>query len=75
MAIVQATIKAQIDVLIGQTKDLPPAESQDIFSEGLANIVVAALASAQVVIPSGVIIVTGSAVTQTNPAPVFGTLQ
>jgi hypothetical protein len=74
MAVVNGTIKTQITALINQTKVLEQPESQDTFAQGLADIVEAAIKSATVNIAIGAIVTVGSATTQTNTAPVVGTL-
>ena len=74
MPIVNATIKASIDLLIDQTKILEPTASKEAFSQGLANLIETTLKSTTVTIPSGAIVTTGSATTQTNATPAIGTL-
>lgn len=75
MAVLQATIKKQINVLIEQTKALKQPESQEAFANGLATIVTNAILSAEVLIAIGAVVTTGGPATQTNATPVLGSLQ
>lgn len=75
MAIVQKTIKTQVNALIEQTKGMEQKESQEAFADGLATIIEQALKSAQVLIQAGAILTAGGPTSQTNAAPVTGTLQ
>jgi len=54
MAINNALIKEQISALIDQTKGLEQAQSQEVFSQQLANIIQAAIVSATVTIAPGI---------------------
>lgn len=74
MALIPQTIEEQIGALLDSTAQLELEESKTQFKNGLAQIIIAAIQSATVTIPPGAIITTGSAVTQTNPAPALGSL-
>ena len=75
MPIIKQAIKAEILALLNSTADLKLEDAKDQFSDKLAGAIENALKSAIVVIAPGAIITAGSAVTQTNAAPVQGTLQ
>lgn len=70
MALNEILIEEQIGELIDSTTTLELEESKAKFKKDLASIIVNAIKSAQLTIPSGAIITTGSALTQTNAAPV-----
>lgn len=74
MPVSQSTIKNQIVTLINQTKILEQEQAAEAFANGLSAIISTAIISAQVTIPPGGVVVVGSPSTQTNPAPVLGTL-
>lgn len=78
MALVQATIEAQIGVLLDSTSSLELEQAKQQFKTQLAALIVAAIQSATVTIPTGAVIVStaGTAVAQTgaNTAPAIGTL-
>lgn len=77
MPIVNSIIKAQINDLIEQTKILEQSQSQEVFSQGLANIIESSLKSCIVTIQAGIPVTTvGSPTTQTGvtTAPGTGTL-
>lgn len=74
MALSQSAIEIQIGALIDSTSSLKLQESKDQFKTQLSAIIVAAIQSATIVFAPGTIVVVGSAVTQTNPSPVIGTL-
>jgi hypothetical protein len=71
MALTKATIKAQIITTLQQPFDEETASSsiQDQFADKLADVIIAAIQSATITIPSGTIITTGSAATQTQSTP------
>lgn len=74
MPVIPDTIKTQINALINQTKVLEQEQSQEQFCSGLSVIITNAILSATVNIAPNSIVTVGSATTQTNPAPVLGTL-
>lgn len=75
MPIVNATIKAQINTLIEQTKGLEQKESQEAFCSGLANIIETSIKSATVTVSAGIpVAVVVPAGTGATTGPGTGTL-
>ncbi len=70
----QEVIKASIKSLLGSTASLDLEAAKESFAEQLSLVVYNAIISATVTIPPGACIVAGSSTTQTNPAPVIGSL-
>lgn len=71
MALNKAAIKSAIITTLQQPFDEETASStiQDQFADKLADVVIAAIQSATITIPSGTIITAGSATTQTQSTP------
>jgi 2-keto-4-pentenoate hydratase/2-oxohepta-3-ene-1,7-dioic acid hydratase in catechol pathway len=74
MPIVNAVIKSQINALTtslnsGDVVNKDPDATIDEFTQGLADIIEAAIKSATITIPPGTIITTGSPATQTQSVP------
>lgn len=74
MAINNGDIKSQIDALVnglnaGDVVSKSPEDVQRDFTQGLADIIEAAIKSATITIPSGSIITVGSPATQTQSVP------
>ncbi len=67
----QNLIAARIDSLLKTTATQDQATSAQNFKDGLAKIIVDAIKSAQVTLPTGSVVVVGSAVTQQNPAAII----
>lgn len=74
MPVSQSTIKTAISAMLDATDNLELAAAKDAFADQLATVVYNAILSAQVNIAIGAVVTTGSATTQSNPAPVLGTL-
>lgn len=74
MPLVQPTLKAQIKQIMtdAKAKTDNPEAAFDAFADALATQIIDTIKSATITIPSGLVIVAGSAVTQTNPAPITG---
>lgn len=74
MALNQATLKAQILVLLNESfaKTDDPAAALDDFAEELSAQITAHIKTATITLPIGSVVVTGTAATQTNPAPIVG---
>lgn len=74
MALVKETIKAEILAMTsalnaGDTTEKTQAENEDDFADGLADVVINAIKSLTLTIPSATIITVGSAATQTQSVP------
>ena len=74
MPVSQPTIKAAISDLLDATADLSLNDAKEAFADQLATVVYNAIISAQVNIAPGAVVTVGSATTQTNTAPVVGSL-
>lgn len=70
MALVIATIEAQIEALLNTTSNLELPQAKEKFKKDLAAIIVNAIKSATITIPSGAIQTVGSATAQANAVPV-----
>lgn len=70
MALNEASIAQKIDTLLGDTASLAQPEAKAKFKNDLAKIIVDAIKSATITIPSSAINVTGSNGPATNPAPI-----
>lgn len=70
MAIVKNTIKSAIISLLEQPFDheTSPEDLRDQFADALATVIEDAIKSATITIPSGTIVTSGSATTQTQSA-------
>ncbi len=58
MAVNSGTIKSQINSLINSTKTMEQPQSQEVFAQGLADIVRAAILSATVTVNAGIAVST-----------------
>lgn len=73
MAIVNETIKAEINALIEQTKSQEQPEAQQAFAQGLADIIENAIKSATVTVEPGIAVSTSGGAGATT-APGTGSL-
>ena len=71
MALTKSSIKSQIITTLQQPFSEATASStiQDQFADKLADVIIAAIQSATITIPSGTIVTAGSATTQTQSTP------
>lgn len=74
MPLVQPTLKAEIKAILieAKGKTTNPEAALDAIADALATKIIDTIKSATITIPTGVVIVNGSAVTQTNLAPITG---
>lgn len=74
MPLVQATLKADIKAIFvaAKSKTSDPDAALDAIADALATKIIATIKTATITIPIGAVVVTGSAVTQVNPAPITG---
>ena len=74
MPLVQATLKADIKAIFvaAKAKTSDPDAALDAIADALATKIIATIKTATITIPIGAVVVTGSAVTQVNPAPITG---
>ncbi len=76
MPILKPIVELQIEALMnslqsGDPTKKDPETTKREFISGLADIIINTIKSADVTIPPGLVIVAGSALSQTNPAPIF----
>ncbi len=71
MSLVKATIKNDILTVLNQSFDetTNPTTLKNQFADKLADVIINAIQSATITIPSGTIITAGSATTQTQSTP------
>lgn len=74
MPLIQPTLKAEIKAILidAKGKTTNPEAALDAIADALATKIIDTIKSATITIPIGVVVVTGSAVTQVNPAPITG---
>jgi hypothetical protein len=74
MPLVQATLKADIKAIFvdAKSRTTNPDAALDAIADALATKIIATIKTATITIPIGAVVVTGSAVTQLNPAPITG---
>jgi hypothetical protein len=72
MPLVQATLKNQIKAILvdAKARTTNPDAAFDYIADALATKIIDTIKSATITIPPGGVVVAGSAVTQTNAAPI-----
>lgn len=76
MPLVQPTLKAEIKAIFvaAKAKTSNPDAALDAIADALATKIIDTIKSATITIPTGAVVVNGSAVTQSNLAPITGLL-